>query len=138
VRWLFSDDCDNKRVLSYEHMFSPLDWWKEFVDKLIVSYLATRFQSVDVIPPHPEYDVFHRLITRWTPVFSLQSLNHALSDFMKNCVGGLYRWLMDDSLTKEEAIAWHRDWMQLLPLDVVGIDTTAMDTVIKVIQQMYQ
>jgi hypothetical protein len=93
---------------------------------------------VDVIPPHPEYDVFHRLITRWTPVFSLQSLNHALSDFMKNCVGGLYRWLMDDSLTKEEAIAWHRDWMQLLPLDVVGIDTTAMDTVIKVIQQMYQ
>ena len=91
-----------------------------------------------VIPLHPEYDVFHELITRWTPVFSLESLNQALSDFMKNCVDGLYRWLMHDSLTKEEAIAWHREWMQLLPWDVVGIDTTTMDSVIQVIHKTYQ
>ena len=55
-------------VLSYEHTFGPLDWWKEFADKLIVLYLASRFRSVVVISPHPEYDVFHGLITRWTPV----------------------------------------------------------------------
>jgi len=69
---------------------------------------------------------------------SLQSLNQALSDFMKNCVDGLYRWLMHDSPMKEEAIAWHKEWMQLLPRDVVGIDTTAMDSVIQVIQETYQ
>ena len=91
-----------------------------------------------VISPHLEYDVFHGLITRWTPILSLQSLNLTLSDFMKNCVDGLYRWLMRDSMTKEEAIAWHREWMQLLPWDVVGIDTTTMDSVIQVIQEMYQ
>ena len=78
-------------VLSYEHTFGLLDWWKEFVDKLIVPYLASWFQSVVVILPHSEYDMFHRLITRWTPILSLQSLNQALSDFMKNCVDGLYR-----------------------------------------------
>jgi hypothetical protein len=63
-RWLFSDDYDNNMVLSYEHMFSPLDWWKEFIDKLIVPYLASWLQTVVVISPHLEYDVFHRLITR--------------------------------------------------------------------------
>ena len=87
-------------VLSYEHTFGPLDWWKEFVDKLIVPYLASRFQSMVVIPPHLEYNVFHELITRWTPVLSLQSLKQALSDFMKNCVDGLYPWFMHDSPTK--------------------------------------
>jgi len=92
-------------VLSYEHTFGPLDWWKEFIDKLIVSYLASWFQNMVVIPPHLEYDVFHGQITRWAPVLSLQSLNYALSNFMKNCVDGLYRWLMHESLTKEEAIA---------------------------------
>ena len=70
-------------------MFGPLDWWKKSVDKLIVPYLASQFRSMVVIPPHPEYDVFHRLITRWTPILSLQSLNQALSDFMKNCVDRL-------------------------------------------------
>ena len=55
-RWLFWDDCDNNMVLSYEHTFGPLDWWKEFADKLIVLYLASRFRSVVVILPHPEYD----------------------------------------------------------------------------------
>ena len=45
---------------------------------------------------------------------------------------------MHDSPMKEEAIAWHREWMQLLPRDVVSIDTTAMDSVIQVIQEMYQ
>jgi hypothetical protein len=45
---------------------------------------------------------------------------------------------MHDSPVKEEAIAWHREWIQLLPWGVVGIDTTAMDTVIQVIQEMYQ
>jgi len=93
-------------VLSYEHTFGPLDWWKEFVDKLIVLYLASRFQSLVVISLHHlEYDVLHRLIIKWTPILSLQSLNQALSDFMKNCVDGLYRWLMHDSPMKEEAIA---------------------------------
>ena len=92
-------------VLRYEHTFGSLDWWKEFVDKLIVPYLASQFRSMVVIPPHPEYDMFHGLITRWTLVLSLQSLNQALSDFMKNCVERLYRWLMHDSPTKEEAIA---------------------------------
>jgi hypothetical protein len=58
-----------------------------------------------VISLHLEYDIFHRLITRWTSVLSLQSLNQTLSDFMKNCVDGLYRWLMHDSPMKEEAIA---------------------------------
>ena len=62
-------------VLSYEHTFGPLDWWKEFVDRLIVLYLASRFWSVVVIPTHLEYDMFHGLITRWTPVLSLQLLN---------------------------------------------------------------
>ena len=57
---------------------------------------------------------------------------------MKNCVDGLYRWLMHDDPTKEEAIAWHREWMQLLPRDVVGINTTSMDSVIQVIQETYQ
>ena len=38
--WLFLDDYDNNMVLSYEHTFGLLDWWKEFVDKLIVPYLA--------------------------------------------------------------------------------------------------
>ena len=74
-RWLFLDDCDNNMVLSYEHTFGPLDYWKEFVDKLIVPYLASRFRSMVVIPLHLEYNVFHGLITRWTPVLSLQSLN---------------------------------------------------------------
>ena len=45
---------------------------------------------------------------------------------------------MHDSPTKVEAIAWHREWMQLLPWDMVGIDTTAMDSVIQVIQETYQ
>ena len=57
---------------------------------------------------------------------------------MKNCVDGLYSWLMHDSLMKEEAIAWHREWMQLLLWDVVGFDTTAMDSVMQVIQETYQ
>jgi hypothetical protein len=70
-RWLFSDDCDNNMVLSYEHTFGLLDWWKEFVDKLTVLYLASRLRSMVVIPPHPEYNVFLELITRWTPVLSL-------------------------------------------------------------------
>ena len=69
---------------------------------------------------------------------SLQSLNQALSDFMKNCVDGLYRWLMHDSPMKEEAIAWYREWMQLLPQDMVGIDTTAIDSIMQVIQETYQ
>jgi hypothetical protein len=56
---------------------------------------------------------------------------------MKNCVDGLYRWLMHDSPTKEEAIARHKEWMQLLSCDV-GIDTTVMDSVIQVFQEMYQ
>ena len=56
-------------VLSYEHTFSPLDWWKEFVNKLIVPYLASWFWSVVIIPPHSEY--VHKLITRWTSVLSL-------------------------------------------------------------------
>jgi hypothetical protein len=56
---------------------------------------------------------------------------------MKNCVDGLYRWLMHDSSTKEEALAWHKEWMQLLSRDV-GIDTTVMDSVIQVFQEMYQ
>ena len=85
------DDCDNNMVLSYEHTFGLLDWWKEFIDKLIVPYLASRFWSVVIILLHLEYNVFHRLITRWTPILSLQSLNQALSNFMKNCVDGLYR-----------------------------------------------
>ena len=119
-------------------MFGPLDWWKEFIDKLIIPYLASWFQSVVIVPPHPKYDVFHGLITRWTPILSLQSLNQALSDFMKNCVDGLYYWLMHDSPMKEEAIAWHREWMQLLPRDVVGVNNTTMDSVIQVIQEMYQ
>ena len=125
-------------VLSYEHTFGPLDWWKEFIDKLIVPYLASRFWSVVIILLHPEYDMFHKLITRWMPILSLQLLNQALSDFMKNCVDGLYRWLMHISPTKEEAITWHREWMQLLPRDMVGIDTTAMDSIIQVIQETYQ
>jgi len=82
-----------------------LDWWKEFIDKLIVPYLASQFWSMVVIPLQPKYDVFHGMITKWTPILSLQSLNQALSDFMKNYVDGLYRWLMHDSLTKKEAIA---------------------------------
>ena len=45
---------------------------------------------------------------------------------------------MHDSPMKEEAIAGHREWMQLLPRDVVGINTTVMDSVIQVIQEMYQ
>jgi hypothetical protein len=53
--------------------------------------LASQFWSVVVIVPHLEYDVFHGLITRWTPVLSLQSLNHTLSHFTKNFVNGLYR-----------------------------------------------
>ena len=57
---------------------------------------------------------------------------------MKNCIDELYRWLMHASPMKEEAIAWHREWMQLLPRDVVSIDTTAMDSVIQVIQETYQ
>jgi hypothetical protein len=64
-------------------------------------------------------------------------LNQALSEFMKNCVDGLYRSLMHDSSTKEEALAWHKEWMQLLSRDV-GIDTTVMDSVIQVFQEMYQ
>ena len=88
-------------VLSYEHTFGLLDWWKEFVDKLIVPYLASRFWSMVIIPPHPEYDMFHGLITRWTIILSLQSLNQALTDFMKNCVDGLYCWLMHNSPTKD-------------------------------------
>ena len=91
-----------------------------------------------VIPTHPEYNVLHGLITRWAPVLSLQSLNYALSNFMKNCVDGLYRWLMHESLTKEEAIAWYREWMQVLPQDVVGINTTAMDSIMQVVQETYQ
>ena len=70
-RWPFLDDCNNNMVLSYEHTFGLLDWWKEFIDKLIVPYLASRFQSVVIIPLHPEYDVFHGLITRWMPILSL-------------------------------------------------------------------
>ena len=62
-------------VLNYEHTFGPLDWWKEFVDKIIVPYLASRVRSVVVIPPHPEYDMFHGMITRWMAVLSLQLLN---------------------------------------------------------------
>ena len=45
---------------------------------------------------------------------------------------------MHDSPKKEEAITWHREWMQLLSWDVVGIDTIAMDSVIQVIQETYQ
>jgi hypothetical protein len=45
---------------------------------------------------------------------------------------------MHNNPMKDEAIAWHRKWMQLLPRDVVGIDTTTMDTVIQVFQEMYQ
>ena len=41
---------------------------------------------------------------------------------------------MHDSPTKEEAIAWHREWMR----DMVGIDTTTMDSVMQVIQEIYQ
>jgi hypothetical protein len=46
--------------------------------------LASQFWSVVVIVPHLEYDVFHGLITKWTPILSLQSLNQTLSDFTKN------------------------------------------------------
>jgi hypothetical protein len=56
-------------------MFGLLDWWKEFVDKLIVLYLASRLRSMVIIPPHLEYNVFLGLITRWMPVLSLHSLN---------------------------------------------------------------
>ena len=91
-----------------------------------------------VITPQLEYDVFHGLMTRWTPILSLQSLNQAMSDFRDSCVDGLYYWLTHDSPTHEEAITWHREWMQLLSWDVVGIDTIAMDSVIQVIQETYQ
>ena len=57
---------------------------------------------------------------------------------MKNCIDELYRWLMHASPMKEEAVAWHREWMQLLPRDVVGVNNTTMDSVIQVIQEMYQ
>ena len=62
-------------VLSYEHTFGPLDWWKEFVDRLIVLYLASRFWCMVVILLYPEYDMFHGMITRWMAVLSLQLLN---------------------------------------------------------------
>ena len=45
---------------------------------------------------------------------------------------------MHCSPMKEVDIAWNREWMQLLPHDMVGIDTTSMDSVIQVIQETYE
>jgi hypothetical protein len=88
-----------------------LDWWKEFIDKHIVPYLASWFWCMVIILPHPEYDMFHGLITKWTPMLSLHPLNQALNVFINNCVDGLNHWWMHNSLKHEEAIAWHREWL---------------------------
>ena len=40
-RWFFMADSDDKMVLQYELTFGGTDWWTPFVDKLIVSRLAS-------------------------------------------------------------------------------------------------
>ena len=83
-RWFFTVDCDDKMVLHYELAFGGTNWWTPFIDKLIVSRLASWFAAISVVPPNEGYYMFHMLITRWKPVVSLESMMKALKRFMRN------------------------------------------------------
>ena len=74
--------------------------------------------------PNEGYDVFDMLLTRWKPVVSPESMmKKVLKRFMEKWTDGLCRWLFDVQPTKEEAMDWCQEWMRLLTLDLLAIDS---------------
>ena len=131
-------DCDDKMVLQYELTFDGTNWWTPFIDKLIVPRLASRFIAISVVLLNEGYNVFHMLITRWKPVVLPESMmKKVLKRFMKKWTDGLCRLLFDAQPTKEEAVAWCQEWMRLLKLDLLAIDSE-MHNGLQLIHETYE
>ena len=118
------EDCEDKIVLQYELTFGGTDWWMPFIDKLVVPCLVSQFVAISVVWPNEGYDVFHMLLTRWKPVVSPESMmKNVLKRFMEKWTEGLCCQLFDAQPTKEEAMAWCQEWMRLLTLGLLAIDS---------------
>ena len=64
------------------------------------------------------------LITRWKSVVLLElTMKKILKRFMEKWTNGLCHWLFNAQPTKEEAVAWCQEWMRLLTLDLLAIDS---------------
>ena len=131
-------DCDDKMVLKYELAFDGIDLWTPFVDKLVVPRLASWFVAISVVPLNEGYDMFHMLITRWKLGVSPElMMKKVLKCFMEKWTNGLCRWLFNAQHTKEEAMAWCQEWMQLLTPDLLAINSE-MHNGLQLIYETYE
>ena len=78
------------------------------------------------------------LITRWKPIMSLESMmKKVLKRFMEKWTDRLCRWLFDVQPTKKEAVAWCQEWMRLLTLDLLAINSK-MHNGLQLIHETYE
>jgi len=78
------------------------------------------------------------LLTRWKPVVSLKlMMKKVLKCFMEKWTDGLCRWLFDAQPTKEEAMAYCQEWMQLLTPDLLAINSE-MHNCVQPIHETYE
>jgi len=82
--------------------------------------------------------MFHMLITRWKPVVLLESMmKKVLKHFMEKWTNGLCRWLFDTQPTNKEDMAWCQEWMRLLMLGLLAIDSE-MHNGLQLIHETYE